>query len=280
MNHVPLYEQRHIFNPAYNQKRWHKNEHLKAVASINARMGSSRLPGKVLMDIEGKPLLTRIVDRLRRCTALYDIVLATTTLEQDDCLIEWAESLGIRWWRGEVDDVLKRTVDAHRMMESDYVIRVCGDTPLIDPETVDYEILALKNDWYDFIYSTNDRKFPHGTTAHACKFSDLEWIEQNITDPTCREHVTWYFYAEAPEKYRIHKIIGASGWKCEGQRLQVDYQEDLDVVRIVQREVSKYYGDEVFPVGKVVHFLNSPYGKKVRQINANCEETVMPEMKT
>ena len=252
-----------------SQPAWHKGENLKAIASINARMGSTRLPGKVMMNIGDKTVLDHIVDRLRLCTTLHDICLATTFMPEDDILEAWAHSKGIPCFRGEVDDVLKRTVDAHRQMGSSVVVRVCGDTPFIDPETIDFEILMIKHDEADICMSTNRRKFPHGTTAHVCKFSDLEWVEAHIQDPIAREHVTLYLY-EHPEKYRVYEIQGCEQWECEGQRLQIDYKEDLEVAQHVYRAI----GDKV-SIGDIVKFLRSPEGKRVREINAHCAETIV-----
>src|SRR3954468_22741224 len=108
----------------------------KVVASVEARMGSSRLPGKVLMDIGGVPSLTRLFRRLRNCRGVDDVVLATSTAPGDDALEAWAGDAGVDVFRGSEDDVLSRVVGAQRMMKSDVVVEVTGDCPLLDSEVV------------------------------------------------------------------------------------------------------------------------------------------------
>src|ERR1041384_6236327 len=109
----------------------------KVVASIEARMASSRLPGKVLADVAGVPAPARLVRRLRLARSLDAIVLATTTSRVDDALADWAGREGISVYRGSEDDVLGRVVGAHDGMGSEIIVEVCGDTPLIAPEVVD-----------------------------------------------------------------------------------------------------------------------------------------------
>ena len=250
---------------------------MKAVASINARMGSTRLPGKVLMDIDGVPLLTRIVRRLRYCTALDGIILATTTNPKDDVLVDWANDEGIPSHRGSEEDVLKRTVEAHLRMQSEIVVRVCGDTPLIDPAMIDLGVRLVREDHCDIAMASAERKFPHGTTAHVCKLSDLMAVERILdkgiipsqSEKAYREHVTLYLYDHDQPEYRfrrVYKFQGMPEWKCEGQRLQVDYQEDLDVVRIIQERL----GGDSFGIGEIVDLLKrEPW---IRGLNAHCEE--------
>src|ERR1043166_4002065 len=108
----------------------------KLVASVEARMGSSRLPGKVLMDIGGVPSLTRLFRRLRACRGIDDVVLPTAAAPDDEALVAWGRDAGVPVFRGSEDDVLSRVVGAQRMMGSDIVVEVTGDCPLLDPEVV------------------------------------------------------------------------------------------------------------------------------------------------
>ena len=119
------------------------NKTQKIVASIEARMGSSRLPGKVLADVCGQPALTRQLRRLRRCRTIDDIILATSNSPNDNPLEQWAISENIAFHRGSEDDVLQRVVEAHRKMNSDVVVEITGDCPLLDPEIIDMGISAV-----------------------------------------------------------------------------------------------------------------------------------------
>ena len=112
----------------------------RVVASIEARMGSSRLPGKVLKDINGQPALWRLVDRLRRCMHVDDVIVATSTAKGDDFLAQWCEQQSIACFRGSENDVLHRVVEAHRFMKSDLVVEITGDCPMTDPDIVDLGI--------------------------------------------------------------------------------------------------------------------------------------------
>ena len=241
---------------------------MKVVASINARMGSTRLPGKVLMDIGGVPLLTRIVNRLRRCTTLDGIILATTNKPEDDVLRDWADKTDIVWFAGSENDVLNRTVKAHRMMNSEIVVRVCGDTPLIDPVMIDVAVDMVREGDCDIAMATADRIYPHGTTAHVCKYDDLRKLDNTLTDPVLREHVTLHLYESG--EYRVNELQGLPQWECRGQRLQVDYPEDLKVVRLIQERLGP---DDDFGIGDIVKLLKrEPW---IRGLNALCEETVV-----
>src|SRR3989344_6963298 len=109
----------------------------RVVASVEARMNSSRLPGKVLLDINGAPALTRLVHRLRRAQLLDDIVIATTTESADDAIATWGQREGVHIFRGSHHDVLQRVVDAHADMRSDIIVEVTGDSILLDPTIID-----------------------------------------------------------------------------------------------------------------------------------------------
>jgi spore coat polysaccharide biosynthesis protein SpsF len=231
-------------------------------ASINARMGSTRLPGKSLMDINGQPMLSLLLRRLRR-SGVDQIVLATTNKREDEVLCEWATANGVTFFCGSETDVLQRTVAAHRMMGSDIVVRVCGDTPLIEPELIDQAVSAVYDDKCDIAMSTNDRDYPHGVSAHVCKMKDLVFLDENLTDPILREHVTLALY-EKPG-YRVYPLKGRKEWKMPHQRLQVDYPEDLDLVTMINGRL----GDDCTLEEIVSLFKREPW---LRGMNAHCEE--------
>src|SRR6266851_10076426 len=132
----------------------------RIVASIEARMRSSRLPGKVLADINGVPALTRLVRRLRRCHLLDDVVLATTVNTADGALVEWAEANGVAAYRGSEEDVLARVVEAHRQMGSDVVVEVTGDCTLLDPEIIDLGVATYLANRCDVVTNVRNPSFP------------------------------------------------------------------------------------------------------------------------
>jgi spore coat polysaccharide biosynthesis protein SpsF len=123
----------------------------RVVVSIEARMGSSRLPGKVLMDLCGKPVIGWLVDRLRECRTVDEIVLATSTGKGDDVLAKWCTDNGVRCFRGSEDDVLKRVVDAHREAKTDVIVEITGDCPLTDPDVVDLGVETFLSNECDYL---------------------------------------------------------------------------------------------------------------------------------
>jgi spore coat polysaccharide biosynthesis protein SpsF len=213
----------------------------RVIASIEARMGSSRLPGKVLADICGKPALSRLLFRLRQCKLLDGIILATSTSPQDDILVDWAQSEGVSVYRGSEEDVLHRVVGAQRFMSSDIVVEVTGDCTLLDPEIIDMGIQTFLENDCDVVNNVRKVTFPLGMDVQVFRFKALEEVERAILDPAVREHVSLYFY-EHPEIYHIIHLFAPSRWTAPTYRFQLDYQEDLHFIREIYSRLEPLYG--------------------------------------
>jgi spore coat polysaccharide biosynthesis protein SpsF len=196
----------------------------RVVASIEARMASSRLPGKVLAPIAGTPALTRLIERLRRARTLDAIVLATTTSPADDVLEAWARDHGVACYRGSEDDVLGRVLDAHRGQRTDIVVELTGDCPLVDPALVDRVVEAFLSSRCDVATTARGSGYPQGTEVQVFRLADLADVAATVHDPVVREHVSLHFY-EHPERYRILDLVAPRD--DGGYRLQLDYPEDL-----------------------------------------------------
>jgi spore coat polysaccharide biosynthesis protein SpsF len=238
------------------------------VASIEARMGSSRLPGKVLADVNGVPALTRLHRRLRNAALLDDIVLATSVLPQDDILEEWAGDNGVSVFRGSADDVLSRVVGAQRMMQSEIVVEVTGDCTLLDPEVVTLGIETFFANDCDVVTNARVPSYPQGADVQVFRLSDLEEVEATIDDAAVREHVSLYFY-ENPQQYSVMHLIAPRSWQAPQQRLQLDYAEDLDFIRQVYSRLEPEYGDS-FGIPEILELLTRE--PALRAINAGCVE--------
>ena len=241
----------------------------KVVASIEARMGSSRLPGKVLADIGGKPALTRLLERRRRCRHLDAVVLATSTNPDDDKLAQWADEQSIPCHRGSEDDVLRRVVEAHRKTRSDVVVEVTGDCPLLDPDLLDMGIEMFHANECDVVSNVHPVSYPQGVDVQVFKFAALETIEQRIDDAAVREHVSLYFY-ENPDKYRILALISPRRWHAPNYRFQLDYPEDLAFIRAVYDRLEPAHGGADFGVEEILALIRSE--PALLRINENCEE--------
>ncbi|MCA9802625.1 MAG: glycosyltransferase family protein [Cyanobacteria bacterium HKST-UBA02] len=242
----------------------------RVVASIEARMGSGRFPGKVLGDVAGKPALTRLLDRLRLCRELDDIVLATTTSEADDALQAWAEAEGVKFYRGSEDDVLGRVIEAHRATETDIIVELTGDCILTDPEIVDLGVTTFKAHQVDYVSNVVIPGFPVGVYVQVFRAMDLESIGRRVEDPEVREHVSLYFY-EHPEEYRLIHILPPARWQHPEYRLCLDYPEDLILIDSIYRLLEPKFGDS-FGIEEMIDCLKS--NPELAKINSHCEQLV------
>ena len=166
-------------------------------AYIQARMGSTRLPGKVLKKVLNKPLLEFLVERLSQCEEIDEIIILTTNQPADDCIASFCEERSIALFRGSENDVLQRYYQAALERKSDAIVRITADCPLIDPEIVDQVIhLFLNEDPKELNYVSNtlERTFPRGLDVEVFSFQALQEAYQNAIAPAEREHVTLYMY--------------------------------------------------------------------------------------
>ncbi len=197
---------------------------MRVVVIVQARMTSTRLPGQVLMDLAGQPLLERELERLEPA----EIVLAVTTNPDDDPLVALADRLGIRWYRGPEDDVLARYAGAAREAEADAVVRVTSDCPLIDREEVGAVIEALTTD-VDYAANILERRLPRGLDTEALWRDTLERVDRLATSRPAREHVTWFIHSERPDLFVLHSV--ERPFDAADLRWTVDTEADLELVR-------------------------------------------------
>ena len=244
------------------------NEKPRIVASVEARMGSSRLPGKMLADIVGKPSIIRLLERLKQCAMLDDIVLATTVNPLDDPLVECVKEAGFNVYRGSEDDVLDRVVQAHSNIGSDIIVEITGDCPLLDPDVIDMGIYTYLNNKCDVVSNTVKLSFPQGVDVQVFAFDKLEWVSQNIKDEAVREHVSLYFY-ENEGKYNIIHMQAPPRWRAPDLRFQLDYPEDLEFTRAVYSNLEPKTPNG-FGVEDVINLLHD--NTNIANINAHCEE--------
>jgi spore coat polysaccharide biosynthesis protein SpsF len=240
----------------------------RIVASIEARMGSSRLPGKVLADICGQPALTRLLRRLRRCKKLDGIILATTTSPKDGVLEKWANSENLDFYRGSEDDVLQRVVEAHTKMGTDIIVEITGDCILLDPEIIDMSIETFLENDCDVVTNARKLSFPMGVDTQVYRFEDLSNVERLICDPPVREHVSLYFY-EHPEKYRIIHLFAPERWQAPTYRFQLDYPEDHKFICQVYQRLEPEYGDH-FGIEEIMALIRRE--PELVEINRHCLE--------
>jgi spore coat polysaccharide biosynthesis protein SpsF len=200
---------------------------LKLVAMVTARLSSERLRGKVIRQLRDRPLLVHILDRLRLVGRLNEIVIATSTESADDAVAALAEKAGVICWRGSSNDVLGRLWGAAVVRNADAVVRISGDSPLIDPSLVRRAIELFLESRPDIVTNTFPRTFPKGQSVEVISRGALDRLEQVARRAGDREHVTSYAYAH-PEAFTISNFSATSP-RPELQ-LSVDTLVDLERV--------------------------------------------------
>lgn len=219
---------------------------MKRVVVVQARMTSSRLPGKVLMDLCGSPVLAQQIKRLKRCSRVDDIVIATTTNSSDDPIVDLAMAQGVGCFRGSESDVLSRFVGAAGMARADVVVRVTSDCPLIDPGVTDLVIGELVDHAPECDYASNveERTYPRGLDVEAFFADVLTRMDRLGTSQQAREHVTTCARAERPDMFLKRHVRDIED--NSDLRWTVDYQTDLDVVRMIYERLDLASSDMAY----------------------------------
>lgn len=183
---------------------------MNIVATIEARMGSTRLPGKVLLPAAGKPMLGHLIDRLRRVPSLDAIVLATTTHPGDDALEAFAQASGLLCFRGSEEDVMNRVIGAAALGKADIVVEITGDCPLIDPDLVEQTIRMFLANPCDYASNAHVRSYPDGMDVQVFPLEVLRRAYDQTKDKLDLEHVTLYV-RNRPELFRhVHLVAPPS----------------------------------------------------------------------
>jgi spore coat polysaccharide biosynthesis protein SpsF len=209
---------------------------VKAVITIEARMRSSRLPGKVLLPILGRPMLALMIERLRRVRQVDGIVVATTGNSVDDSIADLARQLGVGWFRGSEDDVLDRVLNAAQSVGADLIVETTGDCPLIDPGVIDQLIATFRTNSVDYCSNVLTRTYPRGMDAQVFPVKVLAQVAELTKDPADREHVSLYI-CEHPERFRLLNVASGLAPEIGDLRLTVDTPEDLKLVGVVYNEL-------------------------------------------
>lgn len=206
---------------------------VKVVAIIQARMGSTRLPGKVLADIGGKPMLQILLERLRATPEIERIVVATTDDSEDDVLVDWLHSHGVFYTRGSVHDVLDRFWQCAQQYPAEFIVRITADDPLKDPEII-AQALALceSSPGIDYASNTLHPSFPEGLDVEVLRYRALKRAASEASLPSEREHVTPYVWNHS-DRFVIRSFgmsPDLSSW-----RWTVDKPADLELMRAIFR---------------------------------------------
>lgn len=239
---------------------------MRRIIIVQARMTSTRLPGKVLMDLAGRSMLAQQLRRLKRCAA-DEIVIATTTNTTDDPVIELARREDVGWFRGSEHDVLSRFVGAARQARADLVVRVTADCPLIDPEVTDRVIAELADHHSECDYASNveERSFPRGLDVEALFFDTLLRADRLGRSAAAREHVTVVIRAERPELFARRSVTDSRNGA--DLRWTVDTPEDLRLVRTLYEDLD--LGTHTLSYGEILQHVRAH--PELARMNAGIE---------
>lgn len=226
---------------------------LKTVAIIQARMGSTRLPGKILKDLLGKTILQHVVERIQQVNNIDQIVVATTTLEQDDAVVHEMLKLGIKCFRGSENDVLERYYLAAKENKADIVVRITSDCPLIDSKVTNDVIRFFKEQKYDIVTNAcsdlSQRTYPRGLDTEVFTFNELEKAYQYADRQYQREHVTPYIYENSSRIYYYKNKFDYSQ-----HRWTLDTEEDFILIKEIYTQL--YKGKHDFYLLDIINLLN------------------------
>lgn len=239
----------------------------RVVAIIQARTGSTRLPGKILADIAGKPLLAHVINRVNASKTIDDVVVATTTNREDEPVRELASALGVKQYSGNAEDVLDRFYWAARQNSADIIVRITSDDPFKDPEVIDkITSYLIAHNELDYVSNTIEPTYPEGLDVEAFRFKALErtWEEARFNSE--REHVTPYIWKN-PGKFAIKNIKNSIDYSH--LRWTIDYYEDLCFARAIYDHLSD---GGIFLMKDIIEVIrNEP---DLIRINSNIERNL------
>ncbi len=195
---------------------------------IQARMGSTRLPGKVLMEVGGDSVLGHVVRRSASASFVNRVVVATSELAQDDLIEQWCKNRGVNCFRGSSEDVLVRYVDALSEFPSERIIRITADCPLVDPGIIDSMIRLHQNNQLDYASNVIKRTFPVGFDTEVVSCDALKRVNKEATEKHHREHVTLYI-RDNVEKFKTRNL--EFGLRLPELRLTLDRSEDFAAIK-------------------------------------------------
>jgi spore coat polysaccharide biosynthesis protein SpsF (cytidylyltransferase family) len=212
---------------------------MKIIAIIQARMTSRRLPGKALINVHGKPLLSFLIERVKNCTLIDDAILATSSHPSDDPLEIFAKNQSIAVYRGSLENVAERLCNAARSNQADGLVRICGDSPLIDPNLIDQLVYLFRSSpGVDLVTNVQTRTFPKGQSIEVISVSALESkVSAGLTEEE-KEHATLSFYKSSDQS---NKLSVTRSPDISSVQLSVDNKRDLKIFEAITRFLGEPY---------------------------------------
>ena len=245
-------------------------------------MNSNRLPGKVLKELDGKPVLQILIERLSGSKFIDEVIIATTNGSADEKIEELGKSLKINTYRGSEDDVLGRVVGAVESVKGDIIVEITGDCPLMDPEVADKVIGEYLNNYPEYDYVTNIgyignsvREIPLGMDVRVFSFAELKRISEISDDPEDREHVSLYFFRTGKDRYKLHNVKTPDKWKRDyNPRLCLDTHEDFELIKTIYESLAKEKKD--FNLEDILNFLDM--NRDILEINSGVVQKTVSNL--
>ena len=224
---------------------------MRTIATIEARMTSSRLPGKVLLKVLDKPLLSYLIERLKSVPSLDGIILAVTTNSQDDILATFAASENIMCYRGSESDVMARVIGAGQAANADTIVEITGDCPLIDPQIIEQAIQIFYANNADYVSNSQKRSYPDGMDVQVFSLDTLEYSASLTSDILDHEHVTLHI-RNNPEIFSHLHLIAAPNMYWPELGLTIDEQADYE---LIQKIIEHFGRGNLFGCVEIIDFL-------------------------
>ena len=248
---------------------------MKTIAIIQARMGSTRLPGKVMKNLYDKTVLAHVVNRVKACDLVDEIVVATTELSDDDCIVEESQKLDIKWFRGSKNNVLERYYLAAKKYQADAIMRITSDCPLLDVEILNNLLSYFQEESemgldIDYLSNTLRRSFPRGLDAEIFTYLALEKTYHSTTQDYEKEHVTPYIY-QHPDLFSLHNLSNDND--LSHHRWTLDTSEDYQLIKIIYDNL--YNQNPLFGMDEILAFLEK--NPEITEINANIKQKELGE---
>ena len=218
----------------------------KIGAIVQARMSSQRLPGKVLMEVNGRPILHYIIERLEHCSTIKEFVIATSREKSDDQVEEFCNEKQVPCYRGSLNDVASRFKEISENKPWDGFVRINGDSPLIDQYLVDKGINLYRNGNFDLVTNVFPRSYPQGQSVEIVRVGTFKKVYPRINRHDDREHVTRFFYQDTKE-FKIFNFASLTDYSSI--HLSVDTYQDMqvfsDIINLMRRPHWDYHLEEI-----------------------------------
>ena len=243
----------------------------QVVAIIQARMGSTRLPGKVMLPLAADHTIIHTIRRVESAECVTNTMVATSKRTADDIVARYSARSGADVFRGSESDVLGRIYDSALSADADVIVRITGDCPLIDPETIDTVVREITDDDVQYAANIFERTFPRGLDVEAFTFESFERVHEEATEQHHREHVTPY-YREQEDLFSTESVTSVDvfdepQFQNRGDlRLTLDEADDYEVLRTIYENVSF---DDVLPIREAIRYVDE---NDLMTLNASVEQ--------